>query len=204
MPSTVIDLLNAASLQLTGEVPWSEPVPSRTSGVYIVSLSPDPDRNRLVMENAPIDLSIVSHWISRVPKMRLDDWADPHPDALAARLSEFWFPDESTLYIGRTSSLKRRVREYYKTPLGNPKRHAGGHWIKTLSVLHKTYVYYAETPSAAEAEEMESQLIKAFISRVSTNARQNHGDPPHPFPFANIQFPRGTFKVHGISQSTLL
>ena len=200
MPSTVIDLLNAASLQLTGEVPWSEPVPSGTSGVYIVSLSPDPDRNRLVMANAPIDHSIVSHWINRVPRMELDGAANPHPDALAARLSEFWFPDESTLYIGKATSLRGRVRGYYKTPLGDRRPHAGGHWIKTLSVLQETYVYYAETPCA---EEMESQLIKAYISKVSTNAKQKLRDPSHPFPFANLEFPRGTRKAHGISKSKL-
>ena len=78
-----------------------------------------------------------------------------------------------------------------------------GHWIKTLSVLQETYVYFAETPSAEEAAEMESQLIKAYISKVSTNAKQKLRDPSHPFPFANLEFPKGTRKAHGISKAKL-
>ena len=65
MPSTVSDLLDTASLRLTGVVPWLMAVPSRAPGVYILSLSPDSDQNSRVLETAPIDCDAMSQWISR-------------------------------------------------------------------------------------------------------------------------------------------
>lgn len=200
MPSRVSNLLDAASLQLTGVVPWSTAIPSRASGVYIVSLSPKYDQNSHVLETAPIDRNAVRQWISRVPKLELDGRPRPSPDALTKRLSEFWLSDESTLYIGKASSLRNRVQGYYKTPLGERRPHAGGHWIKTLSILSETFVYYAESP---EPEEAESQLIQAFINRVSSSAKLRLRDAEHPFPFANLEFPRGNRKDHGIARSRL-
>ena len=116
-------------------------------------------------------------------------------------LSEFWLSDESTLYIGKTSSLRNRVRGYYKTPLGDRRPHAGGHWIKTLSLLSETFVYYAESP---DPEHAESRLIQAFVTRVSSSTKHRLRDAEHPFPFANLEFPRGNRKDHGIAKSKLL
>lgn len=201
MPSTVSDLLDAASLRLTGVVPWLKAVPSRAPGVYILSLSPDSDRNSRVLETAPIDCDAVSQWISRVPMLELDGRPRPSPDALTRRLSEFWLSDESTLYIGKASSLRNRVRGYYKTPLGDRRPHAGGHWIKTLSILSETFVYYAES---SDPEEAESRLIRAFITWISSKTKHSLRDAEHPLPFANLEFPKGNRKNHGIAKSKLL
>lgn len=51
------------------------------------------------------------------------------------RLATFWLPDEVVLYIGLAgASVRKRVRQYYRTPLGDKRPHAGGWWLKTLTV----------------------------------------------------------------------
>ena len=115
MPLTVSELLDAASLQLAGVVAWADPVPSSAPGVYVVSLSPDPDRNVRITQRAPIDGEAVKQWIRRVPTMTLDGSTRPTPEALAKRLSDFWLPDEGVIYIGQTCRpLKKRIQEYYR------------------------------------------------------------------------------------------
>jgi len=201
MPSTVSHLLDAASLPLAGVVPWSSVVPSRGRGIYIVSMSSKFSRNDRVFEAAPIDGNAVSRWISRVPAIELDRQPTPSPDELVMRLSEFWLPDESILYVGKATSLRTRVRGYCATPLGDRRPHAGGHWIKTISILSETFVYFAETQTP---EETESMLIQTFVDGVSSDTKQKLRDPKHPFPFANLEYPKGNRKVHGIARSKVI
>lgn len=138
-------------------------------------------------------------WIHRVPMLTLDGGRAPSADALTRRLGEFWLPDESVLYVGQTStSLRQRIRQYYRTPLGDRRPHAGGHWIKTLSTLAETLVYYAES---ADPRTAESRLLQAFVDQVSASTKQALRDPNRPFPFANLEFPQGNRKQHGIANS---
>ena len=135
-----------------GPVAWGTAVRSTKPGVYVIELPNAPD-------TAPIDIGLIGNWLSGVPTLRLDG-ARPTGKELAARLALFWLPGEPILYIGRSNaSLAGRVNAYYRTPLGDPKPHAGGHWIKTLSILDETRVWWAETDAAEEAE---LSLIEAF------------------------------------------
>jgi hypothetical protein len=155
------------------------------------------DANTSVCHRAPIDVKAVEQWIERVPMIELAG-KTPSTDALAHHLSEFWLPDESILYIGKASSLTSRLRDYYNTPLGDRRPHAGGHWIKTLSVLPDTFVHFAET---SDPESKEDVLLRAFIRNVSKSTKERLRDPNHPFPFANLEFPKGTCKTHAIRKS---
>ena len=122
--TTVTDLLEADSLQRSDPVPWGKQVPNDKPGIYIVSLSSNPDENSCFLATAPIDRDIVAGWLRRAPEFKLDGKANPSPEAVAKRLGEYWLPDESILYIGQTSkSLKARVDQFYKHELGN----SGGH-----------------------------------------------------------------------------
>jgi len=194
MPSTISDLFRAADLQLGGAVKWGEPVGCNQPGVYIVSLSPD----RGLLANAPISQAAVKCWIARAPGLTLDG-KRPTAQELASRLSEFWLPDEAVLYIGCTTRpLRKRVRQYYSHVLGNPRPHIGGQWIKTLSVLDCLTVFWAptETPYPVEA-----CALKAFVNGMSEKTRMCLRDPDRPFPFANLEYPRGNRKNHGIKRS---
>ena len=168
MPSTVSALFaSAVGLRARGVVPWLDHVASDAPGVYIVSLSQDPDRNMSERHVAPINEGTVEAWIASVPSLTLDG-ARPSARDLARRLSEFWLPDESVLYIRKATTLRSRVDAFYRTPLGARGPHAGGHWIKTLSVLSETFVHFAELPDSQSAERAEQTLLNSFVWEVSS------------------------------------
>lgn len=205
MPTKISELLLSAKIGLAGKVNWGQEVPSKATGVYIVSLSGDPTLNSGTLKDAPISLEAVRRWISNVPTIELDGRRNPKPDAIAERLSKSWLSDENIVYIGMTNAkrgLAGRLRDYYDTPLGNRRPHRGGHWIKTLENLGSLYMYFAE---CAMSEEIEVTLLKSFIGGVSENTRLALCDPEHPFPFANLEYREGDKKIrkmHGIGKST--
>ena len=133
------------------------------------------------------------NWILKVSTLKIDGKRESILDAMIERLSTYSLPDESILYIGQTTSqtLKTRVNQYYKHCLGNPRPHSGGHWIKTLSILDETFVHFAELPNPKMAKD---QLIKEFIAGISQQTRSQLKDADHPFPFANLEYPKGTIK----------
>ncbi len=77
------------------------------------------------------------------------------------------------VYVGRAGKdVGGRIGDFYATPLGDPRPHAGGHWLKTLSVLAGLEVWWAESggPTGSEAD-----LLAAFAAE--------HG--AESLPFAN-------------------
>lgn len=198
--STVSDLLNAGALVQHPAVRWGEPIPCRRPGIYIVSLSSYCDRNTHLMESPPIDRDAVVEWLERVPEFKLDGERHPSPDAVVARLGEFWLPDESVLYIGQTSdALRKRVGQFNRHILGARGPPKGGQWLKTLSVMNETFVHYAESRNPKRTED---RLIGEFVRRISASTRLLLRDNARPFPFGNLEYPKGTRKRHGISNPT--
>jgi hypothetical protein len=109
----------------------------------------------------------------------------------------FWLSDEVILYIGLAgTSLRSRVRQYYCTPLGARRPHAGGDFLKTLSNADDLHVHWASTDNPSWAE---GRMLEAFCRSVSEHARAQLFDPEHPFPFANLEWPAGTRKRHGLT-----
>jgi len=49
-----------------------------------------------------------------------------------------------------------------------------------------------------KAKDVEERFIKNFIRNVSNESKQQLFDSEHPFPFANLEFPKGTRKRHGL------
>lgn len=193
MGSRAAELLRSIGLVVDGPVAWGQPVRSRSPGVYVVEL-PAP------LEKAPIDHNALRRWIERVPTLLLDG-ERPTPHQLADRLAAFWYPDQTVLYIGRTArSLGGRVAAYYGTPLGDPRPHAGGHWIKTLHDLPRCLVWWSETNAA---EEYEDALLAAFERAVDPAVAERLHDPTVVVPFANLQTETGLRRDHGISGALL-
>jgi transcription elongation factor GreA len=161
--------------------------------VYVVELPNAPGR-------APIDIGIIGTWLSRVPTLRVDG-VRPSGKELSARLASFWLPGEPVLYVGRSSaSLAGRVNAAYRTPLGDPRPHSGGHWLKTLSVLRDTRVWWAETDAAEEAE---LALLEAFGGAVESMSDTDGATESPVLPFANLALPTGERRQHGISGAIL-
>jgi hypothetical protein len=194
MPTCVSDLLSNVGLEVMGQVKWGEKIGRNQEGIYIVAITHDP--NKIVcLEDSPISNQKVNEWINAVNTLRLDR-ERPTSTKLSTRLSEFWLPDETILYIGKASrSINKRVNQYYRTRLGQKSPHAGGHWLKILSILNDLNVYWCE---CSNSNEMEDKLLNNFMKRVSKSTLSILSDPEHPFPFANLEYPKGTRKSHGI------
>jgi hypothetical protein len=201
MPTTVSELFANVNLEFDGPVRWSQPVKNRRPGVYVVSTSNDPEKHLGLQSTPFISIEIIGKWIQRVPSIELDGVRNPAAIDIADRLAEFWLPDESILYIGMTNTkVQTRINQYYSTPLGDRRPHVGGHWLKTLSNLSELFLYHADCEAP---KSIEDQLLDYFVSNVSDDTMLRLRDPEHPFPFANLAYPQGTKKQHGIGKSTL-
>ena len=199
MPSTLSSLLEVAGLPHGGTVAWGQPVPERSAGVYLVALTSELESTHGSTSACSVSDAALRDWLKARPELRLDGQR-PDTGALAVRLASFWLPDEVTLYIGLArTSLRDRVSQYYRTPLGARRLHAGGYFIKTLRSLTDVYVHFAPGTDPATSE---GAMLAAFCERVSRTTLAALDDPEHPFPFANLEWPPGVRKRHGIRGAT--
>lgn len=135
------------------------------------------------------------------------DGARPTARQLATRLGEFWFPDETILYIGLADARNRlpadghlayRVHEYVKTRIGAKSPHAGGWPLKTLACLGEVYVHYAY---CGDVELAEQRCLQRFADHVSPSTLAFLRDSVRVMPFANLEFPKCNRKAHGIERA---
>jgi hypothetical protein len=210
LPSTVADIFASAGAQPGGVVRWGQ-LPARppaknsaTTGIYVVALTDAVDRVDGTHPKAPVALPPLQKLIDRRPELTLDDVPNPTAHQLRKRLGEFWFPDETVLYIGladarrkphRDGDLPHRVNEYYGTRIGAKSPHAGGWPLRALACLSELWVHYAYCRNVRDAED---DCIGYFAAHVSPETRARLRDPVRVMPFANLEFPKGTRKDHGI------
>lgn len=133
------------------------------------------------------------------------DGARPTSGLLISRVDELWLPDEEVVYVGlagprrsrsRRGELPRRVQEFYETRLGGRSPQAGGWLVKTLGCLDELQVHYGYCENVEEAEK---DALAAFAANVSEETRGSLRDPERIMPFANLEFPRGVRKRHGMT-----
>lgn len=203
MPISVTDLIKQAELSPVGfeTVRWGNNPTSLQVGIYIVSTSRNPTVNENLFASAPIDNNILMFWLTKVTILQIDGNTSPTVSQLRDRLNQFWLPDESILYIGQTESskgIKGRVSQYYRTELGERKPHAGGHWLKTLTILNQLYVHCFPDIKPTQTEE---HLFRTFLKQVSEETLTVLRDKNLPLPFANLELEKGNRKNHGISKS---
>jgi hypothetical protein len=195
MATTVADAFIAAGLVRSGLVQWGQRLPSKHSGVYIVSLSKVLDDTDAALKHPPLARGELERWLSVCPMLTMDGLT-PTLEALYARVESFWIADEVVLYIGLATNLSERLSQYYRTPIGAPKPHSGGCFLKLLSSLSKLWIHYADCDNFDVAE---SAMLKRFCTNVSEESRRALRDSQHPFPFANLEWPRGIRKAHGLN-----
>lgn len=203
VPSSVHDVFAGAGLEPAGAVRWGEPVPppvAADTGIYVVALAEHPLSREGVLPRCPIDASAVDDLVRKCSRLTLDD-GPTSGGRLAERLASFWLPDEVVLYVGLSGQpLRSRVRQYYRTPLGARRPHAGGWWLKTLTVLPELWVHFASTPRFKEHEQ---QAFNAFVNGVSRGTRSKLHDSERLMPFANLEYPPGRRKAHGLRGATV-
>lgn len=196
MPSSVADIFVATGLAPAGHVRWGQRLPEAGPGVYAVALTGRTDAVAGAMSRCPVSEDAVAELLAVRPELRVDG-GRPTQAELSARLAALWLADESIVYIGLAgTSLRHRVGQYYKTPLGACRPHAGGWPLKTLSVLPQLWVHFAPCPDPTAAE---TAMLSAFRAGVSASARAAVHDSDLPIPFANLEAAKGQRQRHGIT-----
>lgn len=198
MPSTALALAASAGVTLGGVVPWGQSPRCDQPGVYLVCLDPDEGSAKNAVGECPISMTALERLLLDRSELTVDG-KRPNARDLATRISSFWLPNETILYIGLAgTSLSHRVRQYYQTPLGARSPHAGGWFLKTLTSAPPRWVHWA---SADDPDGAENLMLKAFCAGAGMREREALPDPDHPFPFANLEWPRGVRKRHGIANA---
>jgi hypothetical protein len=194
MPTTTAQAFDSVGLRRKGIVNWGTKPKESTPGVYVVSLTKSLDAYDGVMSEAPLAESAFKQWCRVRSELRLDG-KRPTVRRLMDRIRHFWIPDEVILYIGLADSLSERLGDYYRTPIGARRPHSGGYFVKLLSNLDQLWVHYAECSDPTGAE---NGMLRRFCENVSEDSKRDLLDPTHPFPFANLEWPKGVRKAHGI------
>ncbi len=201
--TTVKQLFNKFDISGFNQVSWGMGFNEKSQGVYIVSTSNNPDKHFGITDRPNFDDEQIKLWISKLSNFQVDN----NPATLTNiknRLTDFWFPDESILYIGKAparkseSGISKRVSEYFTTSIGNGGAHSGGQWIKTLKDLNTFTVYYAACDKPGEVEH---KMLEFFMTNVSKTTRATLYDKELPIPFANIKFTGN--KNHGLKNQRL-
>lgn len=203
MPITIKQLVEEVGLSSTAieVVKWNTPIDCKKEGVYIVSLSENAELNRTI-EELPISMTILEAWIKKFGYFTIDKEETHDAGAIKRRLAEFWIPDENILYIGKaplrksSGGIGNRVREYYKTAIGEAGPHAGGHWIKMLKNLNDLHVFYVECQDSGAVE---AKMLSKFGELISDNVRERLFTKGPILPFANLEGGKGKGKKkHGL------
>lgn len=193
--TTIREVFEAAGLVASGRVQWGARVPADVPGVYLVATTPDPDETSSDVAVCPVDVAAVG----RLLAVRSEATVDGVPatvKSLSKRLAALWLPNEPVLYIGLAgTSLQNRVGQYYGTKLGARAPHAGGWPVKTLSNLPDLWVHFAACDDPDTAEKL---MVVRFVAGVPGEVVAHLHDPSAPLPFANLMFPGGSRKVHGM------
>ena len=192
-PRSAVALIRSLDLLPDGPIVWGQAVPSRSPGIFLVEIATRSDE-------APIDIVVVREWLERVPGLMLDG-ERPTATQLAARLASFWLPQQTVLYVGRTSkSLAARVSSLLHTPLGDRKPHPGGHWLWTLRDVSKLRIWWAETAASEEYEDGLANAVAADVDPAVATILAGFGPI---LPWANVTSASGGTKHTGITGAQL-
>lgn len=185
MPLTPDSLFAAVGASPVGVVSWNARIPraNPTAGVYVVSVNAGHD------ESSPPGPARISEeecaaWLERADELTLHGQR-PTPSELAAHVAWWWLPEEPVVYIGKATNLSVRVSDYYKTPLGAPRKHGGGRWLKTLQGLRRVFVHWAKVATAENARNAEDEMLRVFAHRAAVP--RSYPTPDVVLPFANLQ-----------------
>jgi hypothetical protein len=201
MPTTIIEAFAAAGIGperiASASARWGSKPSVSASGAYIVSVTGSLHERKSALTAPQLASARFEEWLEVCPKLTLDGSRPTRRD-LMGRIRRFWVPDEVIVYIGLAASLSARLSSYYKTPIGACRPHSGGYFLKLLSNLDQLWVHYAVCADPADAE---CKMLRRFCENVSDDSKKILYDPSHPFPFGNLEWPRGVRKAHGLRRA---
>jgi hypothetical protein len=201
--TTVRQLFNEFDILDFQQVKWGTLFHEKKQGVYVVSTSNNPDKHLGISDRPNFDDQQINLWISKLTDFQVDGISATLTN-VKKRLTGFWFPDESIIYIGKAptrkneSGISKRVSEYFSTIIGNGGPHSGGQWVKALKDLNTFTVFYGACDKPGE---IEHKMLDFFMSNVSKKTLEKLYDKQLPIPFANIKFTGN--KNHGLKNQRL-
>jgi len=202
MGTTVRELFNQSGINDFNKTKWGLNFYESNSGVYIVSMSEDPDCT-IGMDYPKFDDERILFWINKLPNFKVDG-INADLEIIKERLTKFWLRSENILYIGKAptrnngSGISTRVIEYYTTIIGSRGPHKGGQWIKTLADLNHFTVYYG---NAENADAIEKDMLRYFNNSGLRDKSLELYSFSKYIPFANVRFEGD--KKHGFKNHTL-
>lgn len=213
MPTKISQLFNENGLTCQGQVGWGQSIDSSSNGFYVLALTDNMDE-LVSMPYPDFNDAEIQGWINRIKSLGKHIQLDENIadlESIKTRLTQFWFPDETILYIGKAGpsilrSIGKRVNEYYTTPLGCKRPHAGGNWVNALKNISSLNIFYSQY--TGDIEEKEQELISYFNKYVSETTREKLFDQINCFPFANKEIylksqRKKVRKQHGFKYQTV-
>lgn len=196
MTISVGELFDECGLRSAGVVQWGNQVGLDVPGIYVVASTPDLDDPAGHVDSYRPNFEALDALRSVCPRVTVDGFPATS-ERLAERIGAFWIPETAVLYVGLAGmSVRKRVNQYYSTPIGHRSPHAGGWWLKTLADLDGLYVHYAATESPKPAE---ARLLNTFAASIPPPVRRALHDAERIAPFANIEVQPGIRKSHGMA-----
>lgn len=194
--TTIDDLFAAAGVVRSGVVPWGEAVPLDAPGIYVVALTADATSDEGLRE-CPLDRAAVDELICERTEATVDG-LPADAASLSRRLDDMWVPGQPAIYIGLAGgSVRDRIGQFYSTRIGARAPHAGGWPVKMLDQsLAPLWVHFGPSADPSLAEQA---MAQHFVSGVPKAVAAALIDPDAPLPFANLTFPGGRRKRHGLS-----
>lgn len=194
--TTVEELFIAAGVVDIGVVPWGSDVPLDSPGVYVVSLNADANAT-----TGAADCSVDDGYVRMLIAERPEATIDRMPatvQTMTDRLRQLWVPGEPAIYIGLAGgSVRDRIGQFYSTRIGARAPHAGGWPIKMIDQrVSPLWVHFGAT---SDPDGAERTMVARFVAGVRQEAAAMLVDPSAPLPFANLSFPQGRRKAHGMT-----
>jgi hypothetical protein len=189
MSFTVENLLKDTNITITRKVKWNEEIWNTSPGIYIVSMSDNPNENNGSKPEPHFSIDAIKEWIKNAKTLKLDR-KKPKPAELVTHLSSFWLAEENILYIGATERpLEERLKELYRHKIGKSSPHSGGQWLKALDNLDRLWIYIAE---CEQPKLKESILLYKFMCGYESIDEVKS----IPLPYANLKIE----KIHRLEK----
>lgn len=183
---TVNDLFKKVGLTPSAPVKWGDTIPIKGNGVYVVSLSDNPSKNKNNFPLFEISKDVFNNWRKLSPEVNVNGVLSKA--VIEEELNRFWKAGQNILYIGESTSesngLAKRLNQFYIHKVGWKGPHTGGYWIKLLSELENLYVYYAVCPNPRDTE---FKMLMYFIEQTASRSFYELDELGKHLPFANLK-----------------
>ncbi len=200
MAVSVNQLFKQVKLKGEGPIKWGDLIQAKGNGVYIISLSSDPNSIKSPKVKFEINKEVFTFWQRQAPDLKINDKLVSSIDQIRIYLKRHWKPNEHILYIGeatsKTNPIQKRVHQYYQHRVGQKGPHTGGYWLKLLLCLEQVYIYYAHCDNPRDTE---FKMLIHFVEHSTGKSLYDIKDVAMYLPFANLK--ADIIKSHGISNA---